>query len=303
MLRLVRWLARVAEPIVSCPMRVLRFVFARFVFNPSAGRLRRRLETNGVCKRTGPQAFLNPVPAIHGRARAGALAFAGCSSTKAGELMRVVAGSGSLRDLGGAEIDRHLETMARFIECLEGGEAAGDASEASPVTMILRSAQSAPAQALISMTEELARVGASAKVVLAKLEPEEDLRQLFASLWRLGPCEPAQELVRWARNPRLLEAHEQVTYGTAMCWSGDAMRRDADRRNGLTQFDEAAPQAARLGRLAFEALWAASARVPERRLLGPSTARPSGTYQSAAHPEVAVSPLRPSLRGWPLIRH
>jgi hypothetical protein len=303
MLRLVRWLARVAEPIVSCPMRALRFVFARFVFNPSPGRLRRRLETNGVCKRTGPQAFLNPVPAIHGRARAGALAFAGCSSTKAGELMRVVAGSGSLWDLGGAEIDRHLETMARFIERLEGGEAAGDASEASPVTMILRSAQSAPAQALISMTEELARVRASAKVVLAKLEPEEDLRQLFASLWRLGPCEPAQELVRWARNPRLLEAHEQVTYGTAMCWSGDAMRRDADRRNGLTQFDEAAPQAARLGRLAFEALWAASAMVPERRLLGPSTARPSGAYQSAADPGVAISPLRPSLRGWPLVRH
>jgi hypothetical protein len=218
--------------------------------------------------------------------------------------MRVLAGSGRLRGLGSAEIDRHLETLARFIERLEkSGEAAGDASEASPVTMILRSAQSAPAQALISVTEQLARVGASAKVVLAKLEPEEDLRQLFASLCRLGPCEPAQELVRWARNPRLLDAHEQVTYGTSMCWSGDAMRRDADRRNGLTQFDEAAPQAARLGRLAFEALWAASAMVPERCLLGPSAARPSGAYQPAADPGVAVSPLRPSLQGWPLVRH
>ncbi len=215
--------------------------------------------------------------------------------------MRVVVGSGSLRDVGSAELDRHLDMMARFLERSGSDEAAG--GEAPTLTMILRSAQSTPAQALISMSEELARAGVSAKVVLARLEPEEDLRQLFASLCRLGPCEPAQELVRWARNPRLLDAHEQVTYGTSMCWSGDAMRRDADRRNGLTQFDEAAPQSARLGRLAFEALWTASAMVPERRLLGPTTARPSGAYQPVAEAGAEVSPLRPSLQGWPLIRH
>ena len=119
----------------------------------------------------------------------------------------------------------------------------------------------------------------------------------------LAPQEPASELIRWARNPRLLDAHEQVTYGETMCWSGDAMRRDADRRNALTLFDEEAPDTVRLGRLAFEALWAVSALVPERRLLGPATARPSGAYEQAPETPVAVSTLRPSLQGWPLIRH
>ena len=54
-----------------------------------------------------------------------------------------------------------------------------------------------------------------------------------------------------------------MTYGETMCWSGDAMRRDADKRNALTLFDEKLPERCRLGRLAFEALWAASSLVPK----------------------------------------
>jgi hypothetical protein len=212
--------------------------------------------------------------------------------------MRVVVGSGNPRDGRSAELDRHITMMARFAERVSAGEA-----EAPVLTLIVRSAQSAPALALIAMGDELARAGASAKVVLARLEPEEDMRQLFASLCRLAPRGPVAELIRWARNPRLLEAHEQVTYGTAMCWSGDAMRRDADRRNTLTLFDEAAPQTARFGRLAFEALWGACVAVPERRLMGPAMTRPSGAYQVTAERGVGVSPLRPNLQGWPLVRH
>jgi hypothetical protein len=211
--------------------------------------------------------------------------------------MRIVAGSAGSRDVKLTEIDRHLEMMARFLAC-----SGDDAGEAPAVTMVLRSALSIPAQAFIAMSDELVRAGASAKVVLARLEPEEELRQLFASLCRLGPRDPAEELVRWARNPRLLDAHEQVTYGSSMCWSGDAMRRDADKRNALTLFDQSAPQTARLGQLSFAALWAASAVVPERRLVGPAAARPQGAYQPLAEAGVAGS-LRPSLQGWPLVRH
>jgi hypothetical protein len=212
--------------------------------------------------------------------------------------MRVVVGSGSSRDFRQIELDRHLQMMSRYVE-----RGQGEGPQSLSFTMILRSARSGPAQALIGMKDDLLRAGVIAKVILAKLEPEEDVRQLFASLSELGPREPAAELIRWARNPRLLDAHEQVTYGETMCWSGDAMRRDADKRNALMLFDEAAPDTVRLGRLAFEALWAASSLVPERRLLGPVTARPSGAYQPAQERPVAVSPLRPSLQGWPLVRH
>ena len=208
--------------------------------------------------------------------------------------MRVVVGSESLRDPQQGELRRHLQMMSRCVERAKAGFS---------LTMILRSAASDPAKALVGMKGALQHAGVSAKVILARLEPEDDLKQLFASLSELAPQEPAPELIRWARNPRLLDAHEQVTYGEAMCWSGDAMRRDADRRNALTLFDEEAPDTVRLGRLAFEALWAVSAHVPERRLLGPATARPSGAFQPDQDAPVAVSPLRPSLQGWPLIRH
>ena len=208
--------------------------------------------------------------------------------------MRVVVGSESLRESQQGELRRHLKMMARFIERAETGFS---------LTMILRSGASDPAKALVGMKGALQHAGVRVKVIVARLEPEDDLKQLFASLSELAPQEPAVELIRWVRNQRLLDAHEQVTYGETMCWSGDAMRRDADRRNALTLFDEEAPDTVRLGRRAFEALWAVSAPVPERRLIGPATARPSGAYEQASETQVAVSPLRPSLQGWPLVRH
>jgi hypothetical protein len=212
--------------------------------------------------------------------------------------MRVVVDSGISRDLKQAELDRHLEIMSRFIARVES-----DGAEPRTVTMILRSAASTASLALIGMSQDLARAGIVAKAVVASLEPEEDLRQLYACLSELCPRDSAKELIRWARNPRLLDAHEQATYGAAMCWSGDAMRREADKRNALSLFGEEAPGTALLAQRAFEALWSASTVVAERRLIGPATVRPSGAYETDSESLTAVSPLRPSLQGWPLVRH
>ena len=206
--------------------------------------------------------------------------------------MRVVVDSESSRDLRQSELRRHLQMMSRFVDSAEAGDS---------LTMILSSPEADPAKALIGVAGALERKGVRARVLLAKIEPDDDLKKLFDTLSTLAPHEPAHELIRWARNPRLLEAHEQVTYGATMCWSGDAMRRDADKRNALTLFDDEAPESVRLGRLAFEALWGGSSLVPKGRLTGPETARPSGTYEQPK-PPVAVSPL-PGPQGWPLIRH
>lgn len=212
--------------------------------------------------------------------------------------MRIVVGSGSSTDLKQAELDRHLEILSRFIARVES-----DGAEPRTLTMILRSAASTASLGLIGMSRDLARAGIVAKAVVASLEPEEDLRRLFASLSELCPADSAEELIRWARDPRLLDAHEQVTYGATVCWSGDAMRREADKRNTLSLFDESAPRTALLAQRAFEALWSASTVVAERRLIGPATVKPSGAYEADPESLTAVSPLRPSLQGWPLLRH
>ena len=211
--------------------------------------------------------------------------------------MRVVVGPGGVSDFRQAELDGHVAAISRAVE-----RARAESRPSPSITLILRSASSAPALAMVLMKDELERVGLDAKVVLAKLEPQEELRQLFLSLAHLSPRQQPCQLMRWARNPRLLDAHEQVTYGEAVCWSGDAMRREADRRNALTLFNETAPELVRLGRLAFDALWAASSPVPERHLVDRPAPKPSGSYEQAQAP-AAVSPVRPSLQAWPLVRH
>lgn len=213
--------------------------------------------------------------------------------------MRIVAGSGNSNDVKHAELDRHLEILAQFVARVEV-----DADEPRSLTMILRSASSSPAQALIAKVRDLLRAGIAAKVLVAKLDPEDDLRQLYACLSELSRQDPAKELIRWARNPRLLDAHEQVTCGASLCWSGDCMRRDADKRNALSLFEDGSGDKVWLGQLAFEALWSVSTVVAKRRLIGPALPKPSGAYErDAADNVAAVSALRPNLQGWPLLRH
>lgn len=209
--------------------------------------------------------------------------------------MRLVVGSEESRDFRQAELDRHLEAMSIFIE-----RAARQSTSSARCTMILRSPASTPARALVAAKDAAADAGVRVRVVVAKLAPHDDLKQLFACLSTLSPDVPAAELIRWARNPRLLEAHEQVTYGNAMSWTGDAMRRDADKRNPLVLFDMDTPDVARLGQLSFRALWDASTPVPEHQLAAGGAPKPSGAYEA---PEPPVSPLRPPLQGWPLVRH
>ncbi len=86
-----------------------------------------------------------------------------------------------------------------------------------------------------------------------------------------------------------------------MCWSGDPMRRDPDKRNALSLFDEQGSDRVRLAQLAFVALWGASARVPERLLLGTTAPKPCGAHQAAL--EAPVTLLKANLQGWPLVRH
>ena len=199
------------------------------------------------------------------------------------------------RDLREIELRRHLHMMARAID---------RAATGFTITMILRSPASDPAKALIGMTGALQRVGLNAKIVVAKLDPEDELRQLHASLSALAPQANVPAQIRWLRNPRLLDAHEQVIYGETMCWSGDAMRRDADRRNALSLFDNDSTDGAQLGRLAFAALWTASAPVPERYLSGFLHGRPSGAYERPlTEAPVSISPSAPGPQGWPLLRH
>jgi len=214
--------------------------------------------------------------------------------------MRVIVSSDGSSDLRQAGIDRHALMLSTF---MNSGRSALLSPELRTLTLVLRSASSDPALALLSMKDELLGARIRAKAIVARLEPEDGLRQLFTALSELSPNEPANELIRWAKNPRLAEAHEQVTCGNSLCWSGDAIRREAGKRNALALFDEHSPDAIRRTTRAFRALWNASTRGPPARLSGAAMNRPSGSYETLNETSVAPSALRAALQGWPLVRH
>ena len=199
-------------------------------------------------------------------------------------------------DFKQAELGRHLKAMSAFAT-----QAIPTDGTALCCTLILRSAASAPAHALTSTQEALRLAGRRAKVIVAHLEPPDDLRTLLAALTALSPDEDPAALIRWTRNPRLLEAHEQVTYGPEACWSGDAMRRAADSRNSLALFETGAPEACMRAAQAFEALWRASVPVPKQHLSAGAPAKPSGGLERTA--EAPLATPKPHIQGWPLLRH
>lgn len=194
-----------------------------------------------------------------------------------------------------AELDRHAEALSRL-----GVLARTTEMRRATCTLVLRSPSSAPAQALTAMKETLDGTRIDVRAILARLEPEQDLKTLCATLTAITSCADGSPLIRWARNPRLWDAHEQAAYGPNLCWSGDPIRRDANKRNPLAMF-ETTPDAASRAAHAFNALWKASAPVPARLLDGAASAKPAPSFDQDR--EDALTAIRPPAEGWPLVRH
>lgn len=208
--------------------------------------------------------------------------------------MRVSAGLSEA--LAVSEFDQHLTFLSSFAARLDQS-----AAPSASITMVLRSAESVAAQAFLPMVETLRLAHVSARLVVAKVEPEEPLQELYAALSALAPQTEPQDLIRWAKNVRLHDAHEQVTFGEAFCWSGDAMRREPGKRNTLSIRHEGS-DAAQLAERSFSALWRASQPIPMRLLTKSAQEKSSRAYQDPAEALFAISAARP-VQGWPLVRH
>jgi hypothetical protein len=193
------------------------------------------------------------------------------------------------------ELNRHVDAFGRLADW-----ALENQIDAPVCTLVLRSAKSAPARALGLVQEALAAAGVTVKVILTKVDPEQDLHSLFATLSALMPGDDLDAHIRWARNPRLMDAHEQAVYGPELCWTGDAIRRDADKRNRLVLFEDA-PEAILRGAHGFKALWAVSEPVPGRLL----NVHAAGDVLSAAalKKDAPQTALDRHVEGWPLLRH
>ena len=135
------------------------------------------------------------------------------------------------------------EKLVEFIRSVVAGKPAAASID---VTVVSRSAESPVMRALSpALLAEQATARCQPRIILAMADPD-------------SPPAPglARADFRWARQARLLDAHEQLVIDGAASWVGDCMRRDPDKRDAYECFAGECGETARFGALSFERLWA-----------------------------------------------
>jgi hypothetical protein len=130
--------------------------------------------------------------------------------------------------------------------------------------LIAHSPDSPIAEAVAGRLSDLKAAGVAIRAIFASVEPEPAIAR-----WMAGAS-----FVRWARDPRLLEAHEQLVMGSSRCWSGDAMRRGATKTDLFESLNEGHVEGATLGRQAFDRLALRTAQIRPRRVTAYLNATP-----------------------------
>ncbi|MGH1352384.1 MAG: hypothetical protein ACRBBN_16475 [Methyloligellaceae bacterium] len=133
------------------------------------------------------------------------------------------------------------------------------------VSLVTRAPDSHVAQIVLLRANELRDLGIRVKAVFTQLTPSECVERWVD---RICECDSisVKNNVRWAKNPQLLNAHEQLVLGKTMCWSGDTMNRKRENRNVAEIFEPDAPGAANIARRAFGALWENASSVSKSQL-------------------------------------
>jgi hypothetical protein len=129
------------------------------------------------------------------------------------------------------------------------------------ITLIARSPASPPAQALAMNLDRFQPLSIEVNILFAQIAPAEALNFMLQAL--NGACSDSPEtLIRWAKNRALLDAHERLTLGRTLCWTGDSMRRSEDSRSAIDRVDDATPSVLAEADASFAALWRASKPLP-----------------------------------------
>jgi len=124
------------------------------------------------------------------------------------------------------------------------------------------------------------------RIILANIQGAD----LFRDLSGLPPVS-----VNWARNARLLDAHEQLVVGKTACWTGDCMRREPNKRDAFECFADDCQETSAWARTSFDRLWAAS--VP---LISPQD---WGRTETAGEVLIPAQPAEPDVETITGTRH
>jgi hypothetical protein len=145
--------------------------------------------------------------------------------------------------------------------------------------LVARSLDSPVVRAISGLCDDIASAGLGVRLILAHVD-----REPLPEDWGRGL--PFAYEIRWARHPRLVEAHEQLVIGPETCWIGDCMRRDPAKCDAYESYVEDCGEAAGCAAVSFERLWHASEPLASHR----GNARDGGSAAPGPLPIVEAAP-------------
>ena len=153
-----------------------------------------------------------------------------------------------------ARLEKKAQTLRQFILQYIVATQNGPPEHKFALLAIVRSVDSPLLQAIASLADEMAQGCVAVRLIVAQADPE-----TFSQAWRNASTGgDFEHEIRWARNPRLIEAHEQLVLGPHTCWIGDSMRRDPSKSDAYESYIEDCGEAAGCAAVSFERLWTAS---------------------------------------------
>jgi hypothetical protein len=164
------------------------------------------------------------------------------------------------------------------------------ATEPRCVTLVARSPNSPIARVVADLSTAIVAAGYSLKVVFSMLDAEAP-----AADWRvIGEAPSCVGEIRFARNPRLADAHEQLVLSADVCWIGDSMRRDPSTRDAFEIYALGYAETVHLAKTSFDRVWAVCEPVKL------TTTRPRArttTTPVSADPKTAAAAIAAAMAG------
>ena len=146
--------------------------------------------------------------------------------------------------------DDKKEKLIAFIEeHLDRRASAGDYAGQDEIQVVALSVFSPVVEALKAVTGRPELQNVKIKLIVADTSADSLLQQL-SSFKAIS--------ARWAKNIRLLDAHEQLVLSSSCSWTGDCMRREPAKRDAYECFADDCLDTGRWARISFERLWAIS---------------------------------------------
>ena len=121
------------------------------------------------------------------------------------------------------------------------------------ILLVARSVESPVVKAIAAQAAEIVAAGYSVRMIVAQTDADAMPRG-----WALSDAVEVDCEVRWARKPRLIEAHEQLVLGPQTCWIGNSMRREPAKCDAYETYIDDCAKTAASAMVSFERLWQTS---------------------------------------------